>query len=472
MSINSALTAAMSGLTANARKAETVSSNIANALTPGYGRREIELAARTAGTSPAGVRVVGERRVVDMALTNDRRGAEANLAQVQIQIDALASFDRVLGLPGAPGALTTRIAAFEAALTEASSRPDQQVRLETVARTAGDLAEGINRGARSLDAAAMETDRGIEDDVRRLNAALGEVERLNRTILRAILRGDQPNGLMDQRQRLIDSIAEIVPLREAQRPQGQVALFTEGGAILLDGRAAAVGLSTDSPARVTIDGRAVGTGPGGLMAGGSLAGLIALRDTGLPEMRAGLDTLALDLIDRFRLAPPADGLFVDSAGLDPAVDGITGLAGRVALHPLGSPPAPAPEVWRLRDGLDATAPGLPNDSTLLRSFAEILEAFRPPAAATPGTSWFAAPQQSFTGFASELQSRLGGLRFGLEDRGAFFAAQAEGLRDAEARNGVDTDTEMQKLLLIERAYAANARVIQAADEMLQRLMAL
>lgn len=472
MSINSALTAAMSGLTANARKAETVSSNIANALTPGYGRRELDLAARIAGNSPAGVRITGERRIADLALTNDRRSADARLAEVRVQIDALADFDRVLGQPGAPGALTTRIATFEAALTEASSRPDQPVRLEAVARTAGDLVEGINRSARSLDAAAMDTDQRIEDTVRRLDAALGEVERLNRTIQRQTLRGEQPNGLMDQRQRLIDSIADIVPLREVQRPQGQIALFTEGGAILLDGRAATVSLSTDSPPLVTLDDREVGTGTGRLMGGGSLAGLIALRDIALPEMRAGLDNLALDLIDRFRTDPPAEGLFRDAAGLDPATDGIVGLAGRLVLHPMGSPPAPAPEVWRLRDGLDAAAPGLPGDSSLLRTFADALEDLRPPAAATPGTAWFAAPQQSFTGFASELQSRLGGLRFGLEDRATFFAAQGEGLRDAEARNGVDTDREMQALLMIERAYAANARVIKAADEMLQRLMAL
>jgi flagellar hook-associated protein 1 FlgK len=472
MSLNSALTAALGGLTANARKAETVSSNIANALTPGYGRREIELASRTAGTSPAGVRIVGERRMVDVALSNDRRGAEAKLAEVQVQVDALAAFDRVLGLPGVPGALATRIAAFEAALTEAASRPDQPVRLEAVARTAGELAEGLNRSSRSLDVAAMETDQRILDGVDRLNGALREVDRLNKTIQRQMLRGDQPNGLMDQRQRLIDSIAELVPLREIQRPQGQVAIFTEGGAILLDGRPTEVGLSAGTPAQITLDGRAVGAGPGGMMGGGSLAGLIALRDTALPEMRAGLDNLALDLIDRLRLDAPADGLFRDPAGLDPATDGIAGLAGRITLHPLGSPPAPAPEVWRLRDGLDATAPGLPHDSTRLRAFAEALEDMRPPAAALPDGSWFGAPMQSFTGFASELQSRLGGLRFGLEDRAAFFSAQGEGLRDAEARNGVDTDSEMQNLLMIERLYAANARVITAADEMLQRLIAI
>ena len=40
----------------------------------------------------------------------------------------------------------------------------------------------------------------------------------------------------------------------------------------------------------------------------------------------------------------------------------------------------------------------------------------------------------------------------------------------ELETGVDTDAEMQKLLLIEQAYAANAKVMTAADEMIQLLL--
>ena len=42
--------------------------------------------------------------------------------------------------------------------------------------------------------------------------------------------------------------------------------------------------------------------------------------------------------------------------------------------------------------------------------------------------------------------------------------------EQELLNGVDTDQEMQKLLLIEQSYAANARVIQVVDDMMRRLM--
>ena len=37
-------------------------------------------------------------------------------------------------------------------------------------------------------------------------------------------------------------------------------------------------------------------------------------------------------------------------------------------------------------------------------------------------------------------------------------------------DGVDTDRELQRLMLIEQAYAANARVLQTVDDMMNALM--
>jgi flagellar hook-associated protein 1 FlgK len=39
-------------------------------------------------------------------------------------------------------------------------------------------------------------------------------------------------------------------------------------------------------------------------------------------------------------------------------------------------------------------------------------------------------------------------------------------------SGVDVDAQMQDLLLIEQAYAANARIIEVASQMINRLMEL
>jgi len=53
---------------------------------------------------------------------------------------------------------------------------------------------------------------------------------------------------------------------------------------------------------------------------------------------------------------------------------------------------------------------------------------------------------------------------------SFATARQAGLKDIELQQGVDSDEQMQRLLLIEQSYSANARMIQTVDEMLQTLL--
>ena len=59
-----------------------------------------------------------------------------------------------------------------------------------------------------------------------------------------------------------------------------------------------------------------------------------------------------------------------------------------------------------------------------------------------------------------------------ETRESFADSLNQTLRTEELRNGVDTDTEMQQLLVIEQAYDANARIIETISEMLDTLTRL
>lgn len=479
MSLNSALHSAMSGLTAVARQAGAVSSNMANSTNPNYGRREVELASRTVGTNVGGVRVVGEFRMVDAGLLADRRGADARLGQAKVTAAALERIDRSIGVPGEAGALGTLIADFEAALTEAASRPDAMIRLDAVVRAADDVARGLGAIATEVQTLRAEADRQIGLGVDRLNDTLVRIEEVNRAILREASTGRQPNGLFDERQRLVDEIADLVPLRQVERPNGQIALYTDTGAVLLDGTAARVGFTAfggpigpDSTLQggalsgLTLNGIAISTGHGGPLGGGVLSAQFELRDRILPETQSGLDALARDLISRFQTAadalPPAErpdlAIFIDAAPPVPATD--IGLAQRLTL----APALLAGESWRLRDGLDATVQGPPGDARNLALLAGALES-----RTVPSGGGFSAVPRDFSGLAAELHGRVGGARITAEGRLSFAQGQNTALRDAQARDGVSTDDEMQKLLLIERAFAANARVIQAVDEMLREL---
>ena len=106
MSISGSLYNALSGLSAASRAAEVVSSNVANAMTEGYGTRRLELSSRTVGLSGYGVHVDGIVRNVDEGLIESRRLAQAGVGYGDTKSAFFADLEQVLGTPDQPGSLS------------------------------------------------------------------------------------------------------------------------------------------------------------------------------------------------------------------------------------------------------------------------------------------------------------------------------------------------------------------------------
>jgi flagellar hook-associated protein 1 FlgK len=483
MSIAATLASALSGLSVNARRAELIAGNIANATTEGYGRREAQLVPLRLGSTGQGVAIGGIERQVDRAVLADRRLADAAQAGGDARAGFLTRIEQAIGSPDAEGSLTARLAAFDAALVAAASRPDSEARLETVADTGRLLARGLNGLSDTVQEARARADADIAQMVASVNAALSGVAELNAQILRQTSADRDASALVDQRQTLIDSIAEVLPLVELDRGRGQVALYTTGGAALLDGTKpfalgfegagfveAGMTLASGALSGLTLNGRAVPTGEGGPLSGGALSAAFAVRDDLGPEVQAQLDALAYELAARTgpggpdtTLTPGAAGLFTD-AGAAADAGALAGLAGRLRLNAAADPDAGG-EAWRLRDGLAAAAPGAAGDPRLLSALQSALAAVRVPQRAELGDA-----ARSLADLGGLVTSRLASDRLTAEGEAAFATARAEALRDREAESGVDTDREIQDLLVVEKAYAANAQVLRTVDEMLDQLM--
>jgi len=241
MTISGALSNALTGLTAAARSTEVVSSNIANAMTDGYGRRQLDLSARTVGGNGTGVWIDGVSRLVDEVVIADRRLADASVGNSQTRAQFLKKIESAIGSPEDPGSLSDRLAKLDSALIQASSRPESETRLQNVLQSAKSLVGHINGISNDLQTLRMESDQEIGLQVSQLNDALQRIEQLNTDIVTQRGAGHDANGLLDQRQKLVDSISSIIPLRQVPRENGKIALFTSGGAVVLDGPAAELG---------------------------------------------------------------------------------------------------------------------------------------------------------------------------------------------------------------------------------------
>ncbi|MBL3568322.1 flagellar hook-associated protein FlgK [Rhodovulum sp. BSW8] len=489
MSLSASLANALSGLNAASRGAQVVSSNVSNALTEGYGRRVLETTPNTVSTSGSGVKVVGVRRDVNQQLIGDRRFADAASAEAETRADGLSKLEAAFGTADSADSISGSIAAFESALTAAASRPDSDARLATVLSAAQSLTGRINDAADAIQQSRMDAESGIASTVQTLNDTLQQIAELNTEICKQYSYNNNANALVDQRQILIDKLAEIVPIREIPRDNGMVALYTENGAALIDGPPAEFSFSSAGVIvpQMTVEGGALNglymngkpvkvSGTYAAMGGGSLEALFEQRDVTAVQAQTDLDALTRDLIERFQDPAVDASLGATDAGLftnfgaafdlvsDPNAE--TGLSTRIGVNALVDPDQGG-ALWRLRSGLMAGSAGSVGDASLLNSMSDALTASRTPSSGSYTTQAF-----TMADLASEVVSGISVRAQSAIDQSTFSTARAATLREAELADGVDTDHELQMLMLFEEAYAANAKVMKTIDELINLLMEL
>lgn len=484
MSISSAMASAMSGLTASGRTAEIISNNISNALTDGFGRREISLSSNVLDGYGAGVRVNAMTRAEDPVATSSRRAMET-LANYHSQSgNAAARMTSAMGAPGEPGSLPEMFTVFESAIVAASNNPSSQTHLDNAVARATDLTLALQKQSQSNMQIRMDADAEIGRQVDTVNNNLLEIERLNLEIRKRFRSPSDIAGLQDTQQQLIDEIATIVPVKVAKRDLGEVALFTPNGGVLLDGTPRLLDFSTTPMIThaMTIGNGAIsglgqnGTpvpigGGAGLFDGGSLSALFETRDMTVPSHNSQVDALARDLVERFQstavdptLLPGDAGLFTDGGIAFTAANEL-GLAGRISVNSLADP-TQGGASWRLRDGLNAVAQGDVGQNAILRNLESALTS-----ANAPSANLGISTAQSAAGFASDLTAQRYSDQNSAEQRMAYSSSQLATLELAESSSiGVDTDEQLQRLLETEKAYAANARVISTLDGLLAELL--
>ena len=478
LSLNNAL----AGLAVLSRVTETISSNVANAATPGYAPRETVVSQRVVGSTGLGATVQGVQRHVDPQLLGDRRFAEAELAKATVRTDFFSAIERAIGLPDDAGSLSGRLAQFSSGLIQASSRPDSEGRLQLALDGAKSVAQQLNASSDAVQSERMRADSAIDSAVGFINTTLDQIATLNQQITRA---GNGVHGslaIADQRQQLIDGLSEFIPVREVARENGTVALFTPGGAILVDGNPAVLGFTpagvivpemnvgASTLSGLTINGQSVSTdAEKGPIAGGKLATLFEVRDVHATAAQTRLDAVARDLIERFEstsvdptLGLGDPGLFTDAGAALTIADEV-GLSGRISINALVDPDQGG-AVWRLRDGIGAAVPGAAGDASILNALGAALEESRIPASGGFTIS------RTASGTSAELISGISASHSIFAQEQSFTRARADILIGSELQNGVDTDLELQRLLLVEQAFAANAKVISTIDELFETLL--
>jgi flagellar hook-associated protein 1 FlgK len=441
----------------NQRDLATTSQNIANAQTPGFSRQQVVRKSLDGGGTGVGAGVgidVIERlrdRFIEQAYLNGREGsayAESRAAWLG-QIESPFNESEVGGVGEAVGELFNSMRGLATTPRDAGARA-------RVRNAAMQLSRAFERASSTLGRVASDIDGAIGDALGEANQLAARLASLNAAVVRAEGASGAPaNDLRDQRDEVARKLIEQVGGQVLEGPSGLTVLvagrsLVEGeraGSFELQNAAAGARVMVRDPSGVAMDATAA-------MTRGRVGASLEVRDRVLVDLRARLDGLAYEIANRVNE--------VHRAGF-----GLDGVGGR----DLFAPPAQIQDAAAkldlsaaVRASPDAIAASLdaasPSDNRNALALAAIGDEGR---AALGGQR----AQAFWSATAGQAGRALADAR-GLEQAELARATQAEGLRAQVS--GVTTDEEMVKVLELQASFQAVAKVIAAADQMLDSLL--
>ncbi|WP_281300190.1 MULTISPECIES: flagellar hook-associated protein FlgK [unclassified Iodidimonas] len=483
MSLTLALSNAQSGLRAAQQQIATTSVNIANASTEGFVRKDVSLSSLVLGGVGSGVVSSQLRSPVDQQLVRDIRFQSALTAGAEVQAEALGRYSFQLGEPGEERSIPFLIEGLAdgfRALFDAPASPSAQ---RGALNAANALVDGFGALQDTLNAERLTAEQSISFAVSEANERLGRIEDLNRDIRQAVALGEDASDLQDERDRQLDGLSSLMGIRSFTREDGEMVVLSREGVTLVDGRARQIDFTAVSAmppnlvfgaglSGLSVEGIEITPGGGDptSIQSGRLAGLFALRDEVFPAFQAQLDGLASGVINSFQNADPSvpagtPALFTDAGGAhDPAAFAV-GLAGRIAVNSAQVDPAQGGVLSRLRDGVGAIVPGASGDSSQIANF---LDGLTGTTSFPPGTGL--PTSQTLLGFAAAMVDQQQTQRVAKErDAGSSAIVRDTLMNRLVNQTGVNVDDEAQRLLIIEQAFSANARIIATVQAMFDEL---
>jgi flagellar hook-associated protein 1 FlgK len=344
MGLSSALATAMSGLRSTQAALSIISSNVANANTPGYvvqNPNQIEVNSGGFGSS---VMTTGVNRQLDLFVQNQLRTETSGGAYANQISNILGQLQSVYGTPGGNGTLETALNSFTTALQSLSNNPSNQSAQSVALSAAQGLAQQLNATTRGIQTLRTNVEQDIGNSATQANAAMAQIATLN-TQLQGLSPSDPLSAtLQDQRDNAVNTLAKFVDIRVVSDSNG-VNVFTNTGIQLVGagltseftfsspGKLDATSLYNSSPAKNGVgqlnlklsNGVSIDVVANNLLNSGQIAADLKLRDQTLVQAQTQVDQLAATMAsslsdkttDGTAVAGPPAGFDVPTSGVLP-----------------------------------------------------------------------------------------------------------------------------------------------------------
>jgi len=472
MSIGSLLNTARTAMNVHQTAIQIASQNVSNAETPGYSRQRAELTASVPQVFPygsvgTGVTIATVTRARDAVLDTTYRQHAAGQSGADTTNQALTQIQTIFGEPSDTG-LSSTLDQFWSAWSDLASDPSNSAAKSVVVESGRTVAQTLNQFASQLDQLDQNNREAMNADVNQINDIAQQVSKYNTQIVAAESTGNTANDLRDQRDVLLDKLAQLTGGQTIERSNGSMAFYL-GGRMLVDGAVYnSLTMNDGQPPTVGFG------GPSPVIdnIGGSLGAAIDVSSSVIPNVMSKLDSLAKGIVQTVNGLHSTGTVFSGT----PPVASAAGNFFAVTNPPSANDPRLTARGMRLdptlssatvaASGAGATGPG---DNSVALALSQL------------NTTTVNFTDANGNPFAT---SSIGGFYTDTVGAVATAAQHAQDVSTAEQTlatnadtqrqsvSGVNTDEELISIIQHQQAYQAAARIVTVVQDMTDTLVHL
>lgn len=451
---------------------QTVSHNIANKSTEGYSRQRVDMKAEEPiGTGSTrigqGARASGISRINNQFMEKQIEKESNSLGHKDGKAATLSRVEQVFNEQLNKG-LNKTMGDFFNNYRELSNNPESLAIRNLVKESAENVSTDFKKVTDQLNKIQDEADYQITVNVSEINAMSKEVANLNEKIAAVEIGGNhEANDERDRREQIVKNMSEKMNIRYGESKDGQFAITAGNNAIIVSGSsfrelsAGATGAregkregnmdifykhsDTGQPYRITEQ-----------ITGGSLGGVLEVRDKFANELHQNVDELAQSFTSEVnkahaegfnRYGQPAGAFFTPIVGEKGAAENVK-VSDRILR-----------DVGNIASGGQANAPG---DNRI----ANVISSLQYQKTMGKGESTFDDFYNNIVGRVGVSASRANSELETQKDT----LKQLKNIR--ESVSGVSLDEETAKMIEFQKSFEAAARMIRTSDEMLQTVLNL
>jgi len=452
----------LSGMSAANAGLSVTAHNTANAMTPGYSRQRIGFGAEVGGQgSGAGVGVSSVERMADNYLNQQIYKQKGSWGYNAIRSQYMVKTETLLNNNST--SINTGLDRFNAALSEASTKPQDIAYRQTIISQSQSMVQRFNNLSTQLDSQSKQVGSQLDAAVSDANALVASIAEMNDSLRNSGGNGQKMTDLLDARDEAIRQLSSQMDVNTTYNDDGTVTISLDQGQPLVSG-------SQASKLHQTQDGglelqRGNGRFALGEKVGGTIGGLMNYRDGELKELQKELDVMAYSFATQFNEThsqgydlngDQGQAVFGGVDQIDGAAKNLTLLIDdpkQLAFSAKAGEPGNSENLQQLIDLKNA--PIAIDTSKLDPAEAE---KFKNAITVLDGKSI----HSSYTGMTGDWAIKTAQLEADTTAAKSL-VEQAEGERDSVS--GVNLDEEAANIMNYTQMYQANAKVISTAQQL-------